>query len=42
MEVLTKREIVDEFPDEHLMVLRSKFKDDEPWYTDFVNYIVGK
>ncbi|GJT23597.1 reverse transcriptase domain-containing protein [Tanacetum coccineum] len=42
MEVLTEREIADEFPDEHLMVLRSKFKYDEPWYTDFVNYIVEK
>ncbi|GJS63755.1 reverse transcriptase domain-containing protein [Tanacetum coccineum] len=42
VEVLTEREIADEFPDEHLMVLRSKFKDDEPWYADFVNYIVGK
>nr|GEV64688.1 reverse transcriptase domain-containing protein [Tanacetum cinerariifolium] len=41
IEVLTKRELADEFPDEHLMVLRSKFKDDEPWYADFVNYIVG-
>ncbi|GJW95446.1 reverse transcriptase domain-containing protein [Tanacetum coccineum] len=30
MEVLTEKEIADEFPDEHLMVLRSKFKDDEP------------
>ncbi|GKD77383.1 reverse transcriptase domain-containing protein [Tanacetum coccineum] len=42
MEVLTEMEIADEFPDEHLMVLRSKFKDDEPWYADFVNYIIGK
>ncbi|GJV96140.1 reverse transcriptase domain-containing protein [Tanacetum coccineum] len=42
MEVLTEREIADEFPDEHLIVLRSKFKDDEPWYADFVIYIVGK
>nr|GEW24540.1 reverse transcriptase domain-containing protein [Tanacetum cinerariifolium] len=42
IEVLTKREIADEFLDEHLMVLRSKFKDDEPWYADFINYIVGK
>ncbi|GJW44528.1 ribonuclease H-like domain-containing protein [Tanacetum coccineum] len=33
MEVLTEREIADEFPDEHLMVLRSKFKDDEPCET---------
>ncbi|GKC25679.1 reverse transcriptase domain-containing protein [Tanacetum coccineum] len=42
MEVLTKREIADKFSDEHLMVLKSKFKDDEPWYADFVNYIVAK
>nr|GEV45533.1 hypothetical protein [Tanacetum cinerariifolium] len=31
MEVLTKKESVDEFLDEHLMLLKSKFKDDEPW-----------
>ncbi|GKB58402.1 putative nucleotidyltransferase, ribonuclease H, partial [Tanacetum coccineum] len=42
MEVLTEREIADKFSDEHLMVLKSKFKDDESWYADFVNYIVGK
>ncbi|GJW71413.1 reverse transcriptase domain-containing protein [Tanacetum coccineum] len=42
MEVLTEREIADEFSDEHLMVLKSKFKDDERWYADFVNYIVRK
>ncbi|GJY88044.1 retrovirus-related pol polyprotein from transposon TNT 1-94, partial [Tanacetum coccineum] len=42
MEVLTKREIADKFFDEHLMVLKSKFNNDEPWYADFVNYIVGK
>ncbi|GKA02386.1 reverse transcriptase domain-containing protein [Tanacetum coccineum] len=42
MEVLTEREIADDFPDEHLMLLRSKFKDDEQWYADFVNYIVRK
>ncbi|GJX72272.1 reverse transcriptase domain-containing protein [Tanacetum coccineum] len=41
MEVLTKRKTADEFSDEDLMVLRSKFKDDEPWYADFVNNIVG-
>nr|GEW73631.1 RNA-directed DNA polymerase homolog [Tanacetum cinerariifolium] len=28
---VNEREIADEFPDEHLMVLRSKFNDDEPW-----------
>ncbi|GJZ78403.1 hypothetical protein Tco_0643240, partial [Tanacetum coccineum] len=38
MEVLTKREITDE----HLMVLKSKSSNDEPWYANFVNYIVRK
>ncbi|GKC69670.1 reverse transcriptase domain-containing protein [Tanacetum coccineum] len=42
IEVLTKREIADEFPNKHLMLLKSKFNDDDPWYADFVNYIVGK
>ncbi|GJU17071.1 hypothetical protein Tco_1145037 [Tanacetum coccineum] len=31
MEVLSEREIVDELPDKHLMLLKSKFNDDEPW-----------
>ncbi|GJV79298.1 reverse transcriptase domain-containing protein [Tanacetum coccineum] len=42
IKVLTEKEIVNKFLDEHLMVLKSKFNDDEPWYADFVNYIVGK
>ncbi|GKA93570.1 reverse transcriptase domain-containing protein [Tanacetum coccineum] len=42
MEVLTERKISDKFSDEHLMVLKFKFNNDEPWYADFVNYIVGK
>ncbi|GJW16705.1 hypothetical protein Tco_0024141 [Tanacetum coccineum] len=42
MEVLAEREIADKFSDEHLMVLKSKFNNDEPWYVDFVNYIIGK
>ncbi|GJU39730.1 reverse transcriptase domain-containing protein [Tanacetum coccineum] len=42
MEVLAEREIADKFSDEHLMVIKSKFNNDEPWYVDFVNYIVGK
>nr|GEX72302.1 hypothetical protein [Tanacetum cinerariifolium] len=42
MEALTKREIVDKFSDEHLMVLKSKFNNDELWYVNFVNYIIGK
>ncbi|GJS97883.1 reverse transcriptase domain-containing protein [Tanacetum coccineum] len=39
---LTKEEIVDKFPNEHLMKLKAKFNDDEPWYADYVNHIVGK
>ncbi|GJY53977.1 DNA-directed DNA polymerase [Tanacetum coccineum] len=35
-------EIADEFLDEHLMVLKTTPNDDEPWYADYVNYIVGK
>ncbi|GJV13832.1 reverse transcriptase domain-containing protein [Tanacetum coccineum] len=31
MEVLTEREIADKFSDEHLMMLKSKFNNDEPW-----------
>ncbi|GKC51984.1 reverse transcriptase domain-containing protein [Tanacetum coccineum] len=42
MEVLTEREIADKFSDKHLMLLKSKFNNDEPWYVDLVNYIVGK
>nr|GEW81349.1 hypothetical protein [Tanacetum cinerariifolium] len=42
MEVLIEREITDKFCDEHLMVLKSKFNNDEPWYADFVNYIIRK
>ncbi|GKD60293.1 hypothetical protein Tco_1297802 [Tanacetum coccineum] len=42
MEVLTERGIANKFSDANLMVLKSKSKDDEPWYADFVNYIVGK
>nr|GEV44622.1 hypothetical protein [Tanacetum cinerariifolium] len=42
IKVLTEREIVDKFSNEHLMVLKSKFNNDEPWYADFINYIVGK
>ncbi|GKD43011.1 hypothetical protein Tco_1267656 [Tanacetum coccineum] len=42
MEVLTKREIADKSSNEHLMVLKPKSNNDEPWYADFINYIVGK
>ncbi|GKA83610.1 reverse transcriptase domain-containing protein [Tanacetum coccineum] len=42
MKLLTEREIANKFLDDHLMMLKSKFNNDEPWYVDFVNYIVGK
>ncbi|GJY13082.1 reverse transcriptase domain-containing protein [Tanacetum coccineum] len=32
MEVLTEREIADEFSDKHLMALKSKSNNDEPWF----------
>ncbi|GJY97855.1 DNA-directed DNA polymerase [Tanacetum coccineum] len=38
----TEEEIVDKFPDKHLMILKTKLNEDEPWYADYVNYIVGK
>ncbi|GJS62731.1 putative nucleotidyltransferase, ribonuclease H [Tanacetum coccineum] len=37
---LAEDEITDKFPNEHLMILKAKLK--EPWYADYVNYIVGK
>nr|GEX11854.1 reverse transcriptase domain-containing protein [Tanacetum cinerariifolium] len=40
-DVLTEREIIDEFPDEHLM-MKAKLTDDEQWYADYVSYIVRK
>nr|GEW37849.1 hypothetical protein [Tanacetum cinerariifolium] len=40
--IFTEEEIVDAFLDEHLMMLKAKPNDDEPWYDDYVNYIVGK
>ncbi|GJU92216.1 putative nucleotidyltransferase, ribonuclease H [Tanacetum coccineum] len=42
MGILTEIEIADEFPDERLMVLKTTPDNDEPWYADYVNYIVGK
>ncbi|GJU07696.1 reverse transcriptase domain-containing protein [Tanacetum coccineum] len=42
MEVLTEREIADKFSDEHLIVLKSKFNNDEPWYADFEEPYVFK
>ncbi|GJZ00581.1 reverse transcriptase domain-containing protein [Tanacetum coccineum] len=42
MGTFAKEEITDKFPDEHLMILKTKLNEDEPWYADYVNYIVGK
>ncbi|GKA19859.1 reverse transcriptase domain-containing protein [Tanacetum coccineum] len=42
MRILTEIEIADEFPNEHLMVLKTTPDNDEPWCADYVNYIVGK
>ncbi|GKB01279.1 hypothetical protein Tco_0829323 [Tanacetum coccineum] len=42
MEVLTEKEVGDKFSDEHLMALKSKSNNNEPWYADFFNYIIGK
>ncbi|GJY83772.1 reverse transcriptase domain-containing protein [Tanacetum coccineum] len=41
LRTFTKEEITDEFPDEHLMILKAEFNNDEPLYADYVNYIVG-
>ncbi|GJX81265.1 reverse transcriptase domain-containing protein, partial [Tanacetum coccineum] len=38
----TEEEITDEFPDEYLMILKAELNNNEPWYADYVNYIVGK
>nr|GEW13889.1 reverse transcriptase domain-containing protein [Tanacetum cinerariifolium] len=40
--ILVEEEITDEFLNEHLMMLKAKANDDEPWYADYVNYFVGK
>ncbi|GKA79707.1 reverse transcriptase domain-containing protein [Tanacetum coccineum] len=42
LRTFTEEEIADEFLDEHLMVLKTKLNNDEPWYADYVNYLVGK
>ncbi|GKB22628.1 reverse transcriptase domain-containing protein [Tanacetum coccineum] len=37
---LAEDEITDKFPNEHLMILKAKLK--EPWYADYVNYLIRK
>ncbi|GKA12622.1 reverse transcriptase domain-containing protein [Tanacetum coccineum] len=36
---LAEEEIKDKFLDNHLMILKAKLNDEEPWYADYVNYI---
>ncbi|GJW46542.1 reverse transcriptase domain-containing protein [Tanacetum coccineum] len=38
----TEEEIADEFLDKHFMALKTEINNDEPWYADYVNYLVGK
>nr|GEW31584.1 retrovirus-related Pol polyprotein [Tanacetum cinerariifolium] len=42
LSMFTEEEIAVEFPDEHLIALKTKINNDEPWYADYVNYLVGK
>ncbi|GJT78878.1 reverse transcriptase domain-containing protein, partial [Tanacetum coccineum] len=42
LSTFTEEEIADEFPDKHLMALKAKINNDEPWYAYYVNYLVGK
>ncbi|GKD24761.1 reverse transcriptase domain-containing protein, partial [Tanacetum coccineum] len=42
LSTFTEEEIVDEFPDEHLMAFKTEINNDKPWYVDYVNYLVGK
>ncbi|GKB61995.1 hypothetical protein Tco_0918181 [Tanacetum coccineum] len=39
---LAKEELEDKFPDEHLMISKTKLNDEDPWYADYVNYLVRK
>nr|GEX39181.1 hypothetical protein [Tanacetum cinerariifolium] len=42
LEIFTEEEIIDEFPKEHILMLKAKPNDDESWYADYVNCIVEK
>ncbi|GJT55061.1 reverse transcriptase domain-containing protein [Tanacetum coccineum] len=42
LSTFTKVEIADEFPDQHLMDLKTEINNNEPWYANYVNYLVGK
>nr|GEX09539.1 reverse transcriptase domain-containing protein [Tanacetum cinerariifolium] len=42
MRELTEEEIADKFLDKNLMILKANLNDNEPWYADYINYIVRK
>ncbi|GJR13670.1 reverse transcriptase domain-containing protein [Tanacetum coccineum] len=42
LSTFTEEETADEFLNEYLMVLKTELNNDEPWYADYVNYLVGK
>ncbi|GKB08191.1 reverse transcriptase domain-containing protein [Tanacetum coccineum] len=41
-ENLAEEDIADKFPVNHLMMLKEKLIEAEPWYADYINYLVGK
>ncbi|GKD65542.1 putative nucleotidyltransferase, ribonuclease H [Tanacetum coccineum] len=41
LSTFTEEEIADEFPNKHLMALKTDINNDEPWYADYVNYLFG-
>ncbi|GJZ56888.1 reverse transcriptase domain-containing protein [Tanacetum coccineum] len=38
----TEDEITNEFHNKHLMILKAELNNNEPWYADYVNYVVGR
>ncbi|GJU76112.1 putative reverse transcriptase domain-containing protein [Tanacetum coccineum] len=42
LEELNEDTIQDNFPDEHLMVIKLKNTETDPWYADYVNFLVSK
>ncbi|GKF62308.1 hypothetical protein Tco_0182362, partial [Tanacetum coccineum] len=42
LEELNEDTIQDNFPDEHLMVIKLKDTKIDPWYADYANFLVSK
>ncbi|GJX71388.1 reverse transcriptase domain-containing protein [Tanacetum coccineum] len=42
LEELNEDTIQDNFPDEHLMVIKLKDTETDPWYADYANFLVSK